>query len=550
MKITMNTLDGVTLKTKNKYVNEDIAVAVSDEAINEKLTEITIDKDGTYEPTDDSIGFSKVVVDTNKPKQVAQITIPEQGNWLQKEGIFNFDIDEEWALLSGNSVLNNGLWLCNKLTGDNTQLINSGSFANFYQIKDRIVIPSNYSSTPGVWVYYHNTKTAERRYDIGYGANSNPAVINNDVFIYRSTFGLIKYNYDEDVITDILFNNATLSNLGGFYSYKNKLIFKREDTTNGYGFYIYDNDTQTVRLILETYITSIQTKITNNGYFATYRDKEDTSLYYFAKFDEETESFIFTNTQAQFSFGSNYYLDNENGSLFWSGSSQFKGAWWYDVKDKTLEKAIDVQSYQYDANKCKVLDNYMFLAGASTSTNPGWILFNTEDKTWINPVTEGATYAAVKEGKYIFIAPTSSSSKGLYLYNTETRETKPLNSAAYWTYPGLVACKDRILLSCNFIFYTSDETVKSLTTGSFRKYKVDEDYVYWTTSGSDNSGTVNCYIYNDDKIYASSSSQYDIIELINGVCYASSTVASRPETIRFDKNRKVWVYASIYKGEI
>lgn len=35
MKITMNTLDGVTLKTKNKYVNEDIAVAVDQAVVDE-----------------------------------------------------------------------------------------------------------------------------------------------------------------------------------------------------------------------------------------------------------------------------------------------------------------------------------------------------------------------------------------------------------------------------------------------------------------------------------------------------------------------------------
>ena len=558
MKITMNTLDGVTLKTKNKYVNEDIAVAVSDEAINEKLTEITIDKDGTYEPTEDNIGFSKVIVDTNKPKQVAQITIPEQGNWAQGFGITTFDIDVEWALLSEGSG-RNGLWLCNKLTGEDTQLLDSGTFYSFVKIDDRIITVGNLSTSSGLHVYHHNTKTIDKnKYGYGrvYGTISNACRINNAI-IFTCKGLLLRYDYEQNTFNEIRINDVSFASIDIFYSYGNKIIFKCDSYDVGYGFYIYDEDTQTVRLLLDTKGgIVIQAGILNNGYFASYKDVDNIS-YHIAKFDEEKEEFVSTETPDKLTISSTYCLENENGTLFWSGSSSVKGVWWYSTIDNTFERVVFNDNYQYATNKCAVLEDYMFLSGSSTSACPGWVLFNTLDKTVINTVTEGVSYNSLRVGKYIFIASTSSTYKSLYLYNTESKEIpKTLDFTSNWinnTFYGVVI-KDRILLSCNAVFYMNDETVKTFSFGAIRNSVVGEDYAYCTAAylgtSSVTQGSLSCYSYADDKIYTISSSKYDILKLKEGICYASSTDPTSPETLKFNTDSKSWWYSSIYKGEI
>ena len=63
MEIKLNKLKGITLETANKYVPENIELSVTDEAIKEVLTNITIKENGTYTPDGENKGFDKVVVD-------------------------------------------------------------------------------------------------------------------------------------------------------------------------------------------------------------------------------------------------------------------------------------------------------------------------------------------------------------------------------------------------------------------------------------------------------------------------------------------------------
>ena len=550
MKITMNTLDGVTLKTKNKYVNEDIAVAVSDEAINEKLTEITIDKDGTYEPTEDSIGFSKVVVDTNKPKEMVQITIPEEGEWINT--LFTFDIDDEWTLLS-NAQMGTGLWLYNKITGEHTKLLSGYYFRYFYKINDRVIITSGNTQVKGLWVYYHNTKTVQPKYTSDSFGQS--CVINDTVLIGNGGNHTLTYNYDSDTIEEMFFDNTPIFYARFQYSYKygNKILFYGQQG-NYYGFYIYDNDTKEVRLLSQAH-SSPTVIINGNGFFASYRDNG--SIYYYVKFDEDTETFIYANSPPNTNISTTYVLNGEKGTLFWQSSSSYKGAWWYDVNDKTFDKIID-DSYGYSTSYTKFIGDYIFICASSTNLN-GIILYDIANKNIVRPLETGHSYISIEYGNSLFLGGTNSSYKGLYLYNMETQETKTIDETLQFmgTVDRFLFYKDKILFVTfneTAIFDTNDETVKKASRGdSFKLVEISGDYVYW--SGGASTSMAYCYDYQKNEVYSPISTfngkYVNAIKLIDDVCYAYNTnPIEQPYTIKFDKQLRYWEYASLYLGEL
>lgn len=552
MKITMNTLDGVTLKTKGKYVNEDIAVAVSDEAINEKLTEITIDKDGTYEPTDDNIGFSKVIVDTNKPKQVAQIVVPEEGNWINH--LYTYDIDNELALLScGQS--GTYLWLCNKLTGENTKVLNTGyDYRYFFQLKDRVIIASGTTYAKGVFVYYCDTKTVKTKNTTG-GASYGCAI--NDTVLLSDSARTLKYDYNSDTVEEIFFNNTSIkfANFTNSYKYGDKILFYAQ-LDSSYGFYIYDDDTKEIRLLVQAY-SSPTVIINSNGFFASYRDKDNGSIYYYVKFDEDTETFIYANSPPSTNMSTSYVLDGEKGTLFWQNSSNYKGAWWYDANDKTFEKIID-DGYGFGKDYTKFIGDYIFICATSTNPN-GIILYDIANKTIVRPLETGHSYRFIEYGNSLFLCGTNSSYKGLYLYNMETKETKTIDATLQFmgTTNRFLFYKDKILFITfneTAIFDTNDETVKKTSRGdSFKLVEISGDYVYW--SGGESTSMAYCYYYQKNEVYspnANFNSKYmNAIKLVDDVCYAYNTnPTEQPYTIKFDKNSRYWEYASFYLGEL
>ena len=167
MKITMNTLDGVTLKTKNKYVNEDIAVAVDQAVVDEiyqdgfqegvasvppnkmpslidgSLTELT-EKDlvGITSLRDYAFAYMTSLAGVTFPNNITNI-----GNYAFKDCT---SLTEVTIPNSVTNLGNNAFHTCSNLTSitfeENSQLTSIGTYAFGSTKITNLIIPNSVTS--------------------------------------------------------------------------------------------------------------------------------------------------------------------------------------------------------------------------------------------------------------------------------------------------------------------------------------------------------------------------------------------------------------------
>lgn len=519
----------------------------------EKLTEITIDKDGTYEPTGDNIGFKKVVVDTSvKPTQPLEINVPDI--IAKGTSVYTFNIDNEWVLVSG-SATSSGVWLCNTVNNTCEKIISSlYDWKYFYKVKDKIVISSSYQNS-GLWVYDHNTKTCEKKLSGGY-SYTKACLINDTLLLTGSGKDcFVRFDYETDLFEVYYDPNGDGLPVMAFYQYGNKLLLNCSVS----GVYLYNNlDKSLVTIKPKTTSYSPNVRQTEHGTLIFYYDGTAYSLeLYDENFDTPLSRVTINSTDM------GRVIEHENGELYIRSRSSDKGIYWFDYANKTIEKVYD-EGYSLQSSYTKIFDKYIFFV-CSNSALAGCVLFNTETKEVIRPLTTGSYFLATPVCDKLVLTHSGTTYKGLYVYDIATRELVTLNTTSYIT-GGYSAkayqLKDRIIAAfSNYIFSINlaDNTYKSVNTSSLDASRVEflatENKVFINTQGS--IANVRFYDYETDSFVSLASSgeiynkTYNVYKLDGENCYAyNEDKTKNPYTLYYDSDKKQWLIHKYYLGEI
>lgn len=496
-----------------------------------------------------------------KPTQPLEINVPDI---IATGGaVYTFNIDNEYVLVSGNTT-NCGLWLCNTITNTYEQLIKTSySYQYFYKVKDKVVISSTNSST-GLYVYNHNTKKCEKKSSLG-NSWSNAFTI-EDTLLLNSNTATVVFDYEDEEFDELFYNDASIGYLTQMYQYGNKAVFKKNG--NGSGFVFYNNTEKTLDWKIDSDNTGVYMYPTEHGLLVSYKDGA-TSIWYVGKLNEETDNFdsIQIGTGSHDISSSSNRVEHENGIIFWTGSSNSKGLYWLDYGTETLEKVFE-DGYGFAKDHCKVLDKYIFLSQQTSGTSAiGCILFDTETKEIIRPLTTGSYYLCAKANDKLVLSHFNSNYKGLYVYDISTKELVTLSTTLYQQGNRSAKAyqfKDRVLAyfanGC-YIINLVDNTYKTIN-GSPTPSADSVEFLE-TPSGSNlylNAGGVaRVYNYETNSVISISNTSgnaiynkaYNVYKLEGENCYAyNKDKTKNPYTLYFDSEKKQWFIDKYYLGEI
>ena len=496
-----------------------------------------------------SVGGGSDNGESVKPTQPLEINVPDSvatGGY-----VYTFNIDNEWVLVSGSA--SGGLWLCNTVTNTYEQLIKASyNYKYFYKVKDKVVISSSNNAT-GLYIYNHLTKTCEKKFSAGYDYKSS--VLVNDTLLLSSGSITLRFDYETELFEEFFNENGnSMSVYYGFYQYGDKVLCNAASS----GIYVYnDLDKSFVKILSpKSYVPNI--RHTEHGTLINYYDG---TTYYFALLDKNFDTILSQHIVGGTSAGSS--IEHENGILFVRLSGSDKGFYWFDYANKTLEK-VYADGYNVQANYTKIFGKYIFFVCGTGLA--GCVLFDTETKEVVRPVTTGMYFAATLVNDKLVLTHYNSNYKGLYVYDISTKELVTLNTTSYMTSTNIYGTasyqlKDRIIAVFTQYIYSinlADNTYKSLSVSNVNADNVEflatENNLFINTKGAN----ARCYNYETDSFILPTSSNseiygeiYHVYKLDGENCYAyHEDKTKNPYTLYFDSEKKQWLIDKYYLGEI
>ena len=413
------------------------------------LEELSVSEDGTYEPSGDNIGFSKVVVSVGGELS-SVVEVPEELQNQRTDGMntyYYYDIGNNEYLVSfaKNAVNKNGIWRLNVSTG-----------------------------------------TFEKLYDADYGYDLFVQVEEEIILSASSSVPFIKYNTITREVTQIIINGfARKTALTSAYSLGNKVLLS--NTNNGKTLYVYDYITKDVTTFATiNLINSVHYSWQNKAFITTRNTSAPNELLIYNA-DTNTLTTISGNEglTRQLSFAN----AKENIVTFSNSATTVLGFYWLDLDTETFTHAENEIVDTIQINQTAILDNGVVLVGRLNTL--GVYAYDTGTKTYIaENADSGLGYSNLSNNKNIVelndYVLYSRSSGGLWQYNKANNAFTQLTTSAgdYVMLTNLIQNNSVLLIrfGLGLIYAYNNAQLSSNLYGTsssttYEVVEVNEDYV-------------------------------------------------------------------------
>lgn len=364
------------------------------------LEELSVSEDGTYEPSGDNVGFSKVVVSVGgELSSVVEVPEELQGFSIgSSKQLFSFNVDDNTYLVSDS--YSKTLWSVDKTTDEWTKLeaeyMSNMVYSTFCKIDDRVIITAGGGS--GAYILYFDIPTKT----IGNVLKSDGTILNDPIA-----------NFVEVGDKVIMGGNSTRISV---YDRASKVVVNQLSLS---GTFISVNSTITKVWNNKALINPKSTGVSSYVYIA------DTNE--FAELTQPIEWGIQLYPLSQF----------ENIVAVGGNTSNQYGLYVFDFDAMTFTKPSHSTVDTLYINRALVLDNKVIIAGKN-NTNGVYVYDTT-----LNSFVAENTSSAIGDVQNLFevddyvLYSRSSSSGGLWQYDKINNTFEQIATNAYdyilWT---------------------------------------------------------------------------------------------------------------------
>lgn len=360
------------------------------------LEELSVSEDGTYEPSGDNVGFSKVVVSVGGDL-VSTIDLPQELQGFSagsNKQLYTFDLEDGTYLVSDS--YSKTTWKLNTATKEWTKLIDNGySYSFFAKIDDKVIISYSGGGAIPIFAYDIKQSTIEQM-TAPNGTLLNTSIngvydVGNVVLCYNASNGKQIYVYDKTLKRFIVVQSIQYNASAPSYKFENKTLIVTRNTSGTNHLYIFND------------IDNSFTLVTGNESLSR---------------------------QLQFQNAKNNIV-----TLGFSSSS-YLGFYWLDLNTAQVYHAENEAVDTIWVDQSAVLDNGVVLLGRS-GTN-GVYAYDTNTKTYIAESSDSslgnskmANPENIIELKDYALYSRSSGSGGLWQYDKVNNSFSQLSTTAY-----------------------------------------------------------------------------------------------------------------------
>lgn len=361
------------------------------------LEELSVSEDGTYEPSGDNIGFSKIVVSVGDKEIVADLPMELQGFSVgDVKSFVTFAVNERIFIITDS--YSKTTWKVNVLTNEWVKLIDNGyNYTFFAKIDNKVIIAHSGGSSAQVYAYNILLDSLEEMVsDTGYNLRTSINSVydaGNYALIAYTDSGKTIYSYDKSlqrIVSRFTTNNMVDAPL---YTFENKTLIRTRNNNGANEFYIFNSTDNTCIL-----------------------------------------------AQGNENLGAQLYFRSAKNNIVSLGfsSSSYLGFYWLDLNTAQIYHAENDAVDAIWVDQSIVLDNGVILLGRFF--NNGVYALDTNTKTYIAQSTESSLgYVTMKDQKNaieledVVLYSRYSGTAGLWQYSkTNNTFSKVFDNGTDW----------------------------------------------------------------------------------------------------------------------